>query len=857
MAYNYAKLTVNLSGTTASGSGLDERVKKEIDNVIDEVVKSVSNTLKSVTTSLNAETRVKSIYVPHKDIARYIKAIEDRLNDLHIQAKVMYESLVPLHTMKRSIYDAHSLSYIQSMVGSYGGTVAPVDKNRYLIEAPNLPIMAGKREIALYRHISSQIAQMNRMYKAGASGIPQEYMKYAEGAQWFYADAFPDSIKSGSLATRPTGILRSASAPDKSGKRRPYSWGSDFMDAELAGNSGGSGGAGGNGDSGPLGAEDEGGSGESTKGKSSSLRLLGSLYLISKILHLIYDVIKNIASEVSKQGKEVVQASFDAFRLGVTTPQLVGANRGAAAMGLPTDTFTGAAQALQTAFGNVNRLDKSKLEALAPFLGNDTSKVVDFAHGKIDVFQLMDIIGKHALDNMSKGLNPIGEQVGTAQAAAAFNTVLSAIDPNLASLVMAKHYDASQDYDRVRQDAAKSMGLAEYYFYRNSRVSSGLVQDSTRNAYAAVGKEVTELQTFFKYLKDDFFLTLLPLLEGFLRGVKSLVMPFLPENVRENLRVQTIVENAKVVKDLQEQKKSYDPQAEAAFTQFFSTKEFDAYLKKNGLDRKTTEAKFKQSLIKQFESGDYSIPVELLDMFGINASTDVKTEEGRHKAADALLRLKRFFAAMGGSVMPKVIVDKLLAQSSEKDYQNGYKELPPEFRALIDIALSNFNNNLGPGSSSLGLRGIPDKSEYSKGMFDIFATREVVRILSDKGFTLALNPNTVKTDNVMLAAALQAVNEQSQKNPSYASTVNRVDVKISPEPINGQFTVTVRDDKGKVIGSTEVPAAGIIPGYTASYEGTVFKAASSSQSSIGAPSSSNTATNKPYVSKQGTSAFGW
>jgi hypothetical protein len=844
VAYNYAKLTVNLPGTAAGGSGLDERIKKEIDNVIDEVVKSISTTLKSVTTSLNAETRMKSIYVPHKDIARYIKAIEDRLNDIHIQAKVMYESIVPLNTMKRSIYDAHSLSYIQSMVGSYGGTVSPIDKNKYVIEAPGLPMVAGTREISLSNYVSSQIAQMNRMYKAGASGIPSEYMKYAEGAQWFHADAFPDTIKSGALVTRPTGILRSSSSPDKSGRRRPYSWGSDFMDADAVGSSGGSGGDGGNGGSGGSGDEDEdegdeggGGAGKSSKKKkSSSLKLLGELYLIRKVLHLIYDVVKNVISAIAKQGKEAVQASLDAFKLGLTTSQLVDANRGAAAMGFPTDSFTGAAQGLQNAFGNRDLLDKSKLATLAPIVGNEgIRKITELPSGNVTVLQIMDLIEKSVLPNILNGRSPLGEKIGVQQAAAAYNTKLSSVDPDLAKLIMAQVRDALQGEDTVRRDNARSMSLTEYYRYMGSQVSSGLVQGSTRDAYASVGKEVTELQAFFKYLRDDFLLTLLPLLEDFLREVKSIVINFLPENDKEIIWAQTSKRNQQITQSMIDEKNTADSVSNAALEQFFESKQFSAMVNKSGMKPEYAKAEFKKRLDQRIRDNDSSIPLDFLESFGFDPSLDLSNPENLKKATEAIRNAKTAYAGILGTETPAVMLGKFLEMAASDEYKKGHKELASNFIGLIEIALSNLNNGLDVGQESiLGTSYTPSRADAYSYLQRGQKEQALANRAGQDGSTAA-DPKAAISSDTVTKAVLGFVDAQIRKNHSFLNTLGPLNVVV--ETKLGNAVVTIKNDKGDTIGSVPVPTDKVNVGAAYSYSVNTLRAGSSGTTSAGPTSS--------------------
>jgi hypothetical protein len=519
-------------------------------------------------------------------------------------------------------------------------------------------------------------------------------------------------------------------------------------------------------------------------------------------------------------------------------------------MGLSQDLVTEAAKGLQDSFGNRNLLNKSSLDILAPFVGAEgIRKIMELPSGKVDVLQIMDIIAKPVLNRILTGISPIGEQVGSTQAAAQYNTALNKVNPALAQLIMAYVNDAVQGEDTVRQNNARSMGLTEYYLYNGSQVSPGLVQGSTRDAYASVGKEVTELQAFFKYLRDDFLLTLLPLLADFLREIKSIVINFLPENEKELLWAQTSKRNQQITQSMIEEKHKADQVSNTSLEQFYETDQFSYLVNKSHLSPEKAKEVFRKGLDQRIIDKDYSMPLDFLESFGFDPSADYNNPDNVKKAIKAITDAKTVYARLLGSNVPSVMLGELLRIAATADYKNGHRELASNFIGLSDIAVGDANAGVSVGQGYiLGSINANSRDEaFAQAQHDK-DVQALAESFGNNGST-AISGDVSLSYNTVMKGVMDFIAARTAKDPSFLSGVNTLDVRVKID--QGDAYVVIANDKGDQLGKVKIPKGEVKTEEQFPITTKALRAGVSGTTSSGPTSSAKQSETKPNVVPSG------
>lgn len=249
--------------------------------------------------------------------------------------------------------------------------------------------------------------------------------------------------------------------------------------------------------------------------KQSTIKALGKISLVLKVLQTVADVTRRILTATLSRASEIKREGLEAKSLGVTYNNLRHYSTLEGTMGLKEDVIKGAIGSLQSAFGNLTHLDENALAELSKVMGSEVINAINTGLGKNNPEALMGNILDEYFKRGQKGINSIGQQVGQYQAERELATALEKAGfSDLADVLRNMFYtnDTGIYKDRANNFASYSALITTY--------TNGLTDIDHKKAQE-LGQVADGLKTRFNDLKKNLEEGLLLSLQGLINKIDN------------------------------------------------------------------------------------------------------------------------------------------------------------------------------------------------------------------------------------------------------------------------------------------------------------------------------------------------
>ena len=177
-----------------------------------------------------------------------------------------------------------------------------------------------------------------------------------------------------------------------------------------------------------LAREENKGDTETTRfNKSSLLKIIGVLTLIS-------DITRRILSAVMTFSQQTVKDMVTAHNLGMSYESVRHYRHVETAHGMKEGTVTNAVADIQSKFGNITSLDEKALEALAVVMGSKIEDMAKMGMGASNPEAVLGAILDAFNEKANAGYNSVGQYVGEAQARRELYSYLLKVSPQVADI---------------------------------------------------------------------------------------------------------------------------------------------------------------------------------------------------------------------------------------------------------------------------------------------------------------------------------------------------------------------------------------------------------------------------------------
>ena len=247
--------------------------------------------------------------------------------------------------------------------------------------------------------------------------------------------------------------------------------------------------------------------------KQSTIKALGKISLVLKVLQTIADVTRRILTATLSRASEIKREGLDAKSLGVTYNNLRHYSTLEGTMGLKEGAITSAIGSLQSAFGDPTHLDENALAELAKVMGSGVINAINTSKNNPEA--LMGNILDEYFKRGQKGINSVGQQVGQYQAERELATALEKAGfSDMADVLRNMFYtnDTGIYKDRANNFASYSALIPTY--------TNGLTAIDHKKAQE-LGQVVDGLKTRFNDLKKNLEEGLLISLEGLINKIDN------------------------------------------------------------------------------------------------------------------------------------------------------------------------------------------------------------------------------------------------------------------------------------------------------------------------------------------------
>ena len=220
------------------------------------------------------------------------------------------------------------------------------------------------------------------------------------------------------------------------------------------------------------------------------IRAIATLIAIASILRRILSVILSRATEDTKNAQESIRYSVNPINA-------IAYKRMERARGLDEGTTMSAIQAVQTKFGQTDKIgmDNQDLKTLAPVLTTKVANLVQTGLGKDRPEELMKMIINDFYNQANKGILWTGENVGKEDASRILIDRLSGFSPDMANILATMLYlnNRSTEYKgKIKDfDSLIDLGGEQSSYHLDTRIMEDL------------GIEVQEVTAKFKTLKEN------------------------------------------------------------------------------------------------------------------------------------------------------------------------------------------------------------------------------------------------------------------------------------------------------------------------------------------------------------------
>lgn len=249
--------------------------------------------------------------------------------------------------------------------------------------------------------------------------------------------------------------------------------------------------------------------------RQSTMRALGTIAIVLKVLQTIADVTRRILTATLSRASDIKREGLDARSLGVSYNNIRHYSTVEGSMGLKEGTIVGAIGSLQSAFGNISRLDENALSELAKVMGGGVINAINAGLGRNNPEALMANILDTYFKRGQSGINSIGQRVGQYQAERELASALEKAGfSDMADILRNMFYTNGTGVykDRV-SDFASYSALSTTY-------TMGLTSVDHKKAQE-LGQTIDELKTRFNDLKKNLEEGLLLSLQGLINKIDN------------------------------------------------------------------------------------------------------------------------------------------------------------------------------------------------------------------------------------------------------------------------------------------------------------------------------------------------
>lgn len=516
---------------------------------------------------------------------------------------------------------------------------------------------------------------------------------------------------------------------------------------------------------------------------ANKIKLLSVVTSIAMVLKSILNTMVSLAFESMEKGRETVNEVRASHDLGMSWGTAKSRQYLAQAKGLDKNVFIDAAASLQKAFGNIDQLDDKTLAKYAVGTqGKYISDAIRSGLGQSDPNALMENILSSALQDVLKGVNHLGMNVGQSQARMDWVTYMGGINGSMGEIISS-----------MVETAFKNTEVTDFKSYEESPLIVKIDYSAIESgAFAEFGKVANEANTVLTQIKDQLLYGILENIQSILEFIRGLNIGLNPEASVELINKAWTENNKSLISYTKENmlaEMELDVQTEKFTKGKYKT--FDKYQRAVG--SKVAEKSISGSnnlelvnaLVRYQTSGEHIDRLEKL------LKSDNNTTIDDYNSDTYLLELKRKLSNYKATVIRKTWRGN--ATESEEDYFWALMSGHLENAMLGESSIFNIS-----GRSPKDLRGEAE---------DVFGNRTPWSEMSLKSQKLAAN--AIFTKNISSLLELQQMARENIPSSMLKKVAqDKANLDFSWNTKDDIITIVLTNEAGeKLIDPVEVPVS--------------------------------------------------